>query len=474
MKKLLTLLVLLVSVFGLFATANFKETNAATPTTVYLDGSFWDPNSCRYAAYFFGNGEKWVSMTDSDGDGIYECAVPSGFTKVIFCRMNKSATANNWNNKWNQTGDLTIPTDGKNMFTVKQWDGQTSGWSVFTLPEPDPVKNGGDILYLSASHWNVDGAWFAAYFYQNKGDSNAWAIATDADGDGYFKVVVPTGEWDRMIVTRRNPDLTDIGWNKGDEDTTGLPKKVWNQTQGILFEDGKDLFTVKADEWDSATGSWSAASATVKDGEVLGERTNALNELINGYYNSGVYTKETIINLNETAVTELTIQNCWHVTSLLERVTYYNVDELWMSNHLDGYSYYGTSGSDMTHAYVKELGERTDKVAISGQTMEEYYYTLKDVVATTAQAWSVDAQGKYTSTNAEVIKWVKAIAAPCYLGFADDSLASNYITLTSVTIQQVGDTLVIQLHAKADDAKLTNGTIFAQATFTKGIPSLAE
>lgn len=471
MKKLLTLLVLLVSVFGLFATANFKETNAATERKIYLHdpSAYWNNTNALINAWVWkGNGSGSWAPVVKDGD-LFTFTITDQ-NNVIFVRSNPSNGSDYWGGEWGRI--QTTISSSKNCFKLTSYNGGT--WGTYTPPAPDPVKKGGDILYLSASHWNVDGAWFAAYFYQNKGDSNAWAIATDADGDGYFKVVVPTGEWDRMIVTRRNPNLTDIGWNKGDEDITGLPKKVWNQTQGILFEDAKDLFTVKADEWDSATGSWSAASATVKDGEVLGERTNALNELINGYYNSGVYTKETIINLNETAVTELTIQNCWHVTSLLERVTYYNVDELWMSNHLGGYSYYGTSGSDMTHAYVKELGERTDKVAISGQTMEEYYYTLKDVVATTAQAWSVDAQGKYTSTNAEVIKWVKAIAAPCYLGFADDSLASNYITLTSVTIQQVGDTLVIQLHAKADDAKLTNGTIFAQATFTKGIPSLAQ
>ena len=94
--------------------------------------SNWKSDNARFAAYFFGNGEKWVSMTDSDKDGIYEVAKQSGYTKVIFCRMNPSASANNWDNKWNQTGDLTIPTDGKNLFTLpnSSWDGATATWSV--------------------------------------------------------------------------------------------------------------------------------------------------------------------------------------------------------------------------------------------------------------------------------------------------------------------------------------------------------
>ncbi|MBQ2710601.1 MAG: bacterial Ig-like domain-containing protein [Clostridia bacterium] len=94
--------------------------------------SNWTIDNAWFAAYFFGNGEKWVSMTDTDGDGIYEVSVPSGYTKVIFCRMNPSSSSLSWNNKWNQTGDLTIPTDGKNLFTIPSgaWDGSTSTWST--------------------------------------------------------------------------------------------------------------------------------------------------------------------------------------------------------------------------------------------------------------------------------------------------------------------------------------------------------
>ena len=110
---------------------------AATPTILYLTpNSNWTQANARFAAYFFGNGEKWSSMTDSDGDGIYEVAVPSGYPKVIFCRMNPSASANNWDNKWNQSGDLIIPTDGKDHFIVKSgtWDGATTTWSTYTPP----------------------------------------------------------------------------------------------------------------------------------------------------------------------------------------------------------------------------------------------------------------------------------------------------------------------------------------------------
>lgn len=97
-----------------------------------LPNSNWKIDDARFAAYFFGNGEKWVSMTDSDSDGFYEVVVPDGYPNVIFCRMNPSTTANNWNNKWNQTADLTIPTDGKNLYKVKEdtWDKGGGEWST--------------------------------------------------------------------------------------------------------------------------------------------------------------------------------------------------------------------------------------------------------------------------------------------------------------------------------------------------------
>ena len=122
--RIFSLVLVAVLLLGVVATGVIAM--AATPDTLYFKASSnWKNDGARFAAYFFGNGEAWVSMTDTDGDGIYECAVPAGFTSVIFVRMSGSATENNWDNKWNQTADLTIPTDGKNCFAVNEgeWDG---------------------------------------------------------------------------------------------------------------------------------------------------------------------------------------------------------------------------------------------------------------------------------------------------------------------------------------------------------------
>ena len=100
--------------------------------------SNWTQSTPRFAAYFYNSGSdsKWVDMTDYNKDGIYEVRKPSAkaYKYVIFCRMNPSSTTNGWTQdtqKWNQTGDLTIPTNGNNFYTVKDgtWDKGGGTWS---------------------------------------------------------------------------------------------------------------------------------------------------------------------------------------------------------------------------------------------------------------------------------------------------------------------------------------------------------
>ena len=126
-------MIIAVSMMTMFA----FEASAATinaSTKLYLKpNSNWTQANARFAAYFFGNGDEWVSMTDSNGDGIYECTSPNkSYTNVIFCRMNPSSTTNSWDTKWDQTNDLTY--DGnKNLYTVAAgaWSKGSGSWSYF-------------------------------------------------------------------------------------------------------------------------------------------------------------------------------------------------------------------------------------------------------------------------------------------------------------------------------------------------------
>ena len=112
---------------------------------VYLKpNSNWTQANARFAIYLC-NGSKsavWYSMTKVEGTSYYGVQLPSDFNatnykNIIFCRMNPSATANNWNNKWNQSGDLPCSNivNGKNCCAINngQWDCGTSvTWSTVT------------------------------------------------------------------------------------------------------------------------------------------------------------------------------------------------------------------------------------------------------------------------------------------------------------------------------------------------------
>lgn len=91
-------------------------------TTIYLkaDGG-WSNDGARFAAYVWnGSASKWFSMYKVSGT-TYQVDIPYTYKNIVFGRMNPSNTTNNFNNGilWNQTADLTIPSDGNNCFTIQ-------------------------------------------------------------------------------------------------------------------------------------------------------------------------------------------------------------------------------------------------------------------------------------------------------------------------------------------------------------------
>ena len=100
---------------------------AADIDTLYLKPSAnWLSDGARFAAYFYKDGgDAWFDMT-ADGD-YFKVAIPDGYNKVIFCRMDPATTENIWGNKWNQTADLDF-----SVFTYKNvYELPSSGWDDF-------------------------------------------------------------------------------------------------------------------------------------------------------------------------------------------------------------------------------------------------------------------------------------------------------------------------------------------------------
>jgi hypothetical protein len=133
LKRLGSLLLALFLVLGMLPATHAHAADFSGGTKLFLKpNTNWKMYGARFAFYVFGNnGYGWASMTDSDGDGIYEGTAPAGsWTTVIFCRMKSGSTDNNWDNRWNQTNDLTFDSPN-NTYAVTEgaWDHGSGTWS---------------------------------------------------------------------------------------------------------------------------------------------------------------------------------------------------------------------------------------------------------------------------------------------------------------------------------------------------------
>ena len=102
-------------------------------------------------------------------------------------------------------------------------------------------------LYLKPnSNWTSADAWFAAYFFNDKGD-NTWR-KMEKVGDTEYKVVAPdVNKYTKVIFCRMNPTYQDIfSWDKD---------KTWNQTGNLTIEN-KNCYTITENNDNWSAGSW--------------------------------------------------------------------------------------------------------------------------------------------------------------------------------------------------------------------------
>ena len=104
-----------------------------TDIILFRPSTNWKKDGAHFAAYFFGaTAEKWVDMTDADGDGIYEAANPKTNLSVKICCLKPGQTETKWDNvKWRSI-NYEIPTGVENCWVVNDEaeDDATGIWTV--------------------------------------------------------------------------------------------------------------------------------------------------------------------------------------------------------------------------------------------------------------------------------------------------------------------------------------------------------
>ena len=252
---------------------------ADTGSTVYLKpNSNWTQSGARFAVYYWNNNgsNSWTDMTDADGDGYYEATIPEGYTNIIFCRMNPSTTANNWNNKWNQTSDLTVPTDGTNCYTVADgtWDNGGGTWSTYT-PATDEETT---ITVYFRNDW----LWPEVYVHYWGGtESSSWpgAVMTKVD-------TVSTEYGDRDIYSAEIPaDTTGLLFNGLENGNASNRQQTSDITTGIT--DGAAWYIY----WDNGNqvNTFTYTPATDDSDDNGDDGTTGKNYYLVGYLNNADY-----------------------------------------------------------------------------------------------------------------------------------------------------------------------------------------
>ena len=202
-------------------------TPAPSKTTVYLkpnanwlqkDGSSVDP---RFAVYYFKSSNTgdngWISMTKEEScSPVYKASIPEGYDKCIFCRMNGADADNKWDNRYNQTGDLTVPTGKAFYYAVPDgwWD--TSG-DTYWQQKPLGICLSGTWLRFKGETITLTATCAGAkYFQWYKGDNIELSGQTSS------------------TLNIENCDYTDAGnyyckaWN-----VTGDENAAWSGTFGV-------------------------------------------------------------------------------------------------------------------------------------------------------------------------------------------------------------------------------------------------
>lgn len=430
-RKLLTLFLLLVTVFGVFAINSTKDVQAvAGGETLYLKpNSNWKQANAWFAAVFVNSSwssSKWVAMTDGDGDGIYECTVPtdSFVTHVQFQRMNPASQNMDWNNKWNSSNTIQLSTSGNLLTLANGWDGVNGNWSTYTYVAPK--------FHLAGTFNNWDAGSTEYELKDADGDKIYEYTVELAAGTHEFKVT--DGSWDLAYggVTV-NDKASNVALNS-DGGAANIKLVATGGVYTIAFNNNTKKLSV----------------SVVTYAEVKAQ----LNELLNPFYNNGAYTKASTIKVDKNKLTEELAVYFHAGASALERTTEYEDGKLTMTadGKVAGYAN-GANGMDRFH--IEGENEVVD-YTVSATTVEEYYVTLHDFLQASSTSnygtldltagWTVN-NGVYTNTNADVLKAFELFVAPMWVG-------GNYVTYTKATVQVVDGELVMQLWASSTNVGL--------------------
>ncbi len=114
MKKILLLTIALFTLSGVWA-----------DKTVYLEPNIWATDNPAYAVYAWGGASDaaFYDVEPVTGTTYFKATIPDDRTGIIFTRAENATKAKNWDERWNQTVDITLPNESSAAYIITGWDG---------------------------------------------------------------------------------------------------------------------------------------------------------------------------------------------------------------------------------------------------------------------------------------------------------------------------------------------------------------
>lgn len=190
------------------------------PQTLYLKPGVWTADGAKFAVYYFKDDlsgwSDFMTATPED-ENVYVGTIPAAFAeaKIIFVRLNGEATAPNWNDRWNQSGDLDIDAN-KPLYVITSAEG-AGAWGNLV---PD-LENG---FYLVGTFNSVEQWDYASLSAEKK-------LAANPEAEGEYMITVALKAGDKFKVISLENDVFMTWYGENDyvvtDGTAGASKTIY-------------------------------------------------------------------------------------------------------------------------------------------------------------------------------------------------------------------------------------------------------
>ncbi len=207
------------------------DDNNKEGATIYFHPNMWGVDGAWFVAHAWDEAStaEDVTLTDNDGDGVFEGTFSAGMTNVLFCRMDPAVSSFSWETGiWNQTVDLTISAAPNNHFHITSWDNGEWHDAEYVFDNSTVASGLGVVGSFAASNWETD------VVLMGTDDANV-LVAKGIEFRAYDAFKIRTlGSWAD----------TDVNMGTGDVNYYN-PNKYFTAT-----EKGNDIVVVEAGTYD--------------------------------------------------------------------------------------------------------------------------------------------------------------------------------------------------------------------------------